>query len=65
MMKKITLLFCLGLIFACERAYDENEFLGNSLNDQFGELKFSTPLSASGLEYNFIQVSIQLQCYLV
>ena len=29
MMKKITLLFCLGLIFACERAYDENEFLGN------------------------------------
>ena len=57
MMKKITLLFCLGLIFACERAYDENEFLGNSLNDQFGELKFSTPLSASGLEYNFIQVS--------
>ena len=47
----------LGLIFACERAYDENEFLGNSLNDQFGELKFSTPLSGSGLEYNFIQIS--------
>ena len=57
MMKKITLLFCLGLIFACERAYDENEFLGNSLNDQFGELKFSTLLSGSALEYNFIQIS--------
>ena len=57
MMKKITLLFCLGLMFACERAYDENEFLGNSLNDQFGELKFSTPLSGSSLEYNFIQIS--------
>ena len=58
MMKKITLLFCLGLLFACERAYDGNEFLGNSLNDQFGELKFSTPLSGSSdLEYNFIQIS--------
>ena len=58
MMKKITLLFCLGLLFACERAYDGEEFLGNSLNDQFGELKFSTPLSGSSdLEYNFIQIS--------
>ena len=56
MMKKITLLLYLGLIIACERAYDDNEFLGNSLNDQFGELKFSTPLSGSALEYNFIKM---------
>ncbi len=55
MMKKIGLLFCLGLLFACERAYDENEFLGNSLNDQYGVLQLDAPLSSSTTAFDFTQ----------
>lgn len=58
-MNKIGLLFCLALLFSCEREYNENEFLGNSLNDQFGELTINSPLSTNLPETDFIQLSQQ------
>ena len=58
-MNKIGLLFCLALLFSCEREYNDNEFLGNSLNDQFGELIINSPLSTILPETDFIQLSQQ------
>jgi hypothetical protein len=58
-MNKIGLLFCLALLFSCEREYNDNEFLGNSLNDQFGELTINSPLLTNLPETDFIQLSQQ------
>lgn len=55
-MKHILYLSALLFIFSCDNDYPE--FMGSSLNDQFGELTFVDSLSSSSPSFDFSQPSI-------